>query len=78
MQLRAWARQDPERPAHQVIEPLLLAVMAQRSGQEPASRTVGTFWTEVARLGGYLARSHDGPAFLAYHLERLALVANAS
>jgi len=23
--------------------------------------TVGTFWTEVARLGGYLARSQDGP-----------------
>jgi hypothetical protein len=23
--------------------------------------TVGTFWIEVARLGGYLARSHDGP-----------------
>lgn len=61
LQLRALARQDPERPAHQVIEPLMLAVLAHRSGGSPATMTLGTFWTEVARLGGYLARSHDGP-----------------
>ena len=61
LQVRALAREEPERPAHEVIEPLMLAVLAQRSGHAPASMTVGTFWTEVARLGGYLARSHDGP-----------------
>ena len=61
VQIRGYARSQPERPAHEVIEPLLLAVVAQRSGQSPATMTVGTFWTEVARLGGYLARSHDGP-----------------
>ncbi len=61
LQVRALAREDPERPAHEVIEPLMLAVLAQRSGHSPATMTVGTFWTEVARLGGYLARSHDGP-----------------
>lgn len=61
LQVRALAREDPERPAHEVIEPLLLAVLAQHSGHSPATMTVGTFWTEVARLGGYLARSHDGP-----------------
>jgi hypothetical protein len=44
-----------------IIEPLMLAVLAQRSGQSPLTMTVGTFWTEVAHLGGYLARSHDGP-----------------
>ena len=76
LQVRAAARAEPERPAHEVIEPLMLAVLAQRSGGSPATMTVGTFWTEVARLGGYLARSHDGPAFLANHLERLALFAN--
>ena len=57
----AGAREDPARPAHEVIEPLMLAVLAQRTGHSPATMTVGTFWTEVARLGGYLARSHDGP-----------------
>ncbi len=76
LQVRAYARSEPERPAHEVIEPLLLAVVAQRSGHSPATMTIGSFWTEVARLGGYLARSHDGPAFLANHLERLALFAH--
>jgi Transposase DNA-binding/Transposase DDE domain len=61
LQVRALAREDPERPAHEVIEPLMLAVLAQRSGHSSATMTVGTFWTEVARLGGYLARRHDGP-----------------
>jgi hypothetical protein len=61
LQIRAAARTEPERPAQEVIEPLLLAVVAQRSGNAPATMTVGTFWREVARLGGYLARTHDGP-----------------
>jgi Transposase DNA-binding/Transposase DDE domain len=61
VQIRGYARSQPERPAHEVIEPLLLAVVAQCSGQAPATMTIGSFWMEVARLGGYLARSHDGP-----------------
>jgi Transposase Tn5 dimerisation domain len=61
LQVRALAREDPERSAQEVIEPLMLAVLAQRTGQSPATMTLGTFWTEVARLGGYLARRHDGP-----------------
>jgi hypothetical protein len=61
LQVRACAREAPERPANALIEPLMLAVVAQRSGQSPAPMTVDTFWTELARLGGYLARSHDGP-----------------
>jgi len=61
MQVRELARQEPERPAHEVIEPLMLAVLAERAGQSPATMTLGSFWTEVARLGGYLARAHDGP-----------------
>jgi Transposase DNA-binding/Transposase Tn5 dimerisation domain len=61
LQIRATARANPERLAQEVIEPLLLAVVAQRSGHAPATMTVGTFCREVARLGGYLARTHDGP-----------------
>jgi Transposase Tn5 dimerisation domain len=61
LQIRGFAREQPERPAHEVVEPLMLAVVAQRSGQSPLTMTIGSFWTEVARLGGYLARSHDGP-----------------
>ena len=36
------AREDPERPANALIEPLMLAVLAQRSGHWPATMTVGT------------------------------------
>jgi Transposase DNA-binding/Transposase DDE domain len=61
LQIRGYARSEPERPAHELIEPLLLAVVAQRSGHSPATMTIGSFWMEVARLGGYLARRHDGP-----------------
>jgi Transposase Tn5 dimerisation domain len=61
LQIRALARTTPECPAQVVIEPLMLAVLAERCGQVAATMTVGTFWTEVARLGGYLARTHDGP-----------------
>src|SRR5437868_5566280 len=61
LQVRACAREDPQRPAYEVIEPLMLAVLAEHAGQSPLSMTVGTFWIEVARMGGYLARSHDGP-----------------
>jgi hypothetical protein len=61
LQVRACAREEPARPASAVIDPLMLAVLAERSGHLPATMTVGTFWTEVARLGGYLARAHDGP-----------------
>ncbi len=60
LQLRAFARQTPDLPASEVIEPVMLAVLAKRC-QVPATMTVGTFWTEVARLGGYLARRNDGP-----------------
>jgi hypothetical protein len=62
LQVRALAREEPQRPANAVIEPLMLAVLAQRTGHSPATMTIGTFWTEVARLGSYLARAHDGPA----------------
>jgi hypothetical protein len=52
LQVRACAHEDPERPASEVIEPLMLAVLAQHTGGSPATMKVGTFWTEVARLAG--------------------------
>ncbi len=61
LQVHACAREEPERPAYEVIDPLMLVVLAERSGVSPLSMTLDTFWTEVARLGGYLARRYDGP-----------------
>lgn len=61
VQLREDVRADPDRPACEVIEPLTLAIVAERASCSPPSLTMGTFWKEVARMGGYLARTHDGP-----------------
>lgn len=60
LQLRALSRQEPERPAAEVIEADLLAVVAACSGQDASRMTLKTFWTEIARLGGFLARRSDG------------------
>ncbi|HEY4386470.1 MAG TPA: IS4 family transposase, partial [Ktedonobacteraceae bacterium] len=61
LQIREAARWTPDRSANEVVEALTLAVVAERAACLPATMTVGTFWKEVARMGGYLARSHDGP-----------------
>src|SRR2546425_10874926 len=37
LQVRACAREDPERPANALIEPLMLAVVGQRAGKSPAA-----------------------------------------
>jgi len=76
MQVRELARQEPDRLAASVIEPLMLAVLAERAGQSPATMTLGSFWREVARLGGYLTRAHDGPPAWRTIPERLAGFAN--
>jgi len=78
LQLRDLSRQAPERPAQSVIEPETLTVLATHVGLSPSSMTVGTFWTEVARMGGYLARRGDGPAFLENPLEGLAPLASSA
>jgi hypothetical protein len=61
LQVRELARVDPERLASEVIDPLMLTVLAERSDQSPTTMMLSTFWIEIARLGGYLARASDGP-----------------
>ena len=78
LQLRDLSPQAPERLAQSVIEPETLTVLATHVGLSPSSMTLGTFWTEVARMGGYLARRGDGPAFLENSLEGLAPPASSA
>ncbi|GHO42311.1 hypothetical protein [Ktedonospora formicarum] len=40
LQLRDLARRDPERPAHEVLDPDLLAVVAAQTGQSPTQMTM--------------------------------------
>jgi hypothetical protein len=61
LQLRDLSRREPDRPAQQVVDADLLAVVATQTGSSPASMTTTTFWQAIARMGGYLARRHDGP-----------------
>lgn len=61
LHVRELAHVDPERPASEVIDPLMLAVLAERSDHSPTTMTLSTCWIEIARLGGYLARASDGP-----------------
>ncbi len=61
LQRRDLSRQEPERPASEVIEQQALAILSAHAGRSPSSMTLGSFWTEVARMGGYLARRGDGP-----------------
>lgn len=61
LQLRDLSRREPERPAHEVLAADLLAIVAAQASQAPALMTTGAFWKAVAQMGGYLARSGDGP-----------------
>lgn len=62
LQLKSVARTDPGRPARQVVPPRWLAMLrAARKNRLPARElTVGEFYRELAKLGGFLGRRHDG------------------
>lgn len=60
LQLRQAARQPDERPATELVDPLMVAVLAQRQGVDSQSMSLTTFWRLVARLGGFLGRKGDG------------------
>ena len=61
LQLRDLARREPERPAREVVDADLLAIVAAQTNQSPTEMTTHTFWKAVAQMGGYLARHGDGP-----------------
>lgn len=60
LQLRDLSRQAPDRPALQVFEAEAVSIVAARTAQPPSTLTAGAFWNEVARMGGFLARTGDG------------------
>jgi hypothetical protein len=78
LQLRDLARSAPERPAHEVLETDLLAIVAAQVGQSPALMTTGAFWKAVAQLGGYLALKARRSSRLENPVEGLASCPNAA
>lgn len=61
LQLREIARLAPDRLANDALPEDLVAVVATLAGISLETLTMGTFWREVAKLGGYLGRRRDGP-----------------
>jgi Transposase DNA-binding/Transposase Tn5 dimerisation domain len=61
LQLKTVARDEPQRPAEQVV-PLSWIVMLQRLRKRklPQPWTVREFYREMAKLGGFLGRKSDG------------------
>lgn len=62
LQLKSLARTSPDVPAQRVVPRVWLQILkAARKGlQRVHDLTVGQFWREVAKLGGFLGRKGDG------------------
>ncbi len=61
VQLRTVARQAPEQPAQQVLPADLVQVVAHLAHVPAAQLTTQQCWHTMARQGGYLGRTGDGP-----------------
>jgi hypothetical protein len=63
LQLKSVARTDPERPAKKVVPELwidMLAASRKLKGTDKTKLTIYKFYRELAKLGGFLGRKHDG------------------
>lgn len=59
LQLRNISREEPERPACEVVDGKALQIIRKRF-KLPLEVTVKVFWYSVARLGGFIGRKSDG------------------
>lgn len=60
-QLKGMARTDPEQPATEVVPPKYVMMLeAVRKLAPTTVLTAGGFFRELAKLGGFLGRRHDG------------------
>ena len=62
LQLKSAARTDPDRPARAMIPLRWIALLqaARKQLQKVKSLTVGQFYRELAKLGGFIGRKSDG------------------
>lgn len=61
LQVRDAARLEPDRLAHTVIDPELVAVVATLTTDDAATMTTQAVYHAMARRGGWLGRTGDGP-----------------
>ena len=60
LQLRSMARQEPERPAQEILPPDVVKVVAHLARVSPDQLTAQRCWRRIAQAGGYLGRKGDG------------------
>ena len=62
LQLKSVARHEPDRPARTIIPPLWLEMLkaARKNLRRVCDLTIHEFYRELAKLGGFLGRRHDG------------------
>jgi hypothetical protein len=62
LQLKSVARSDPDRPAQRIVPRLWLAMLkaARKNLRRVYDLTIGQFYRELAKLGGFLGRKCDG------------------
>jgi hypothetical protein len=61
LQLKAHARTEPDRPAAEVVPMRYVNLLKLARGiKRTTSLTAGRFYRELAKLGGFLGRKHDG------------------
>lgn len=59
LQLRDLSRQEPERPAHEVVEKEIIDIVKSRYKLD-GEISVKELWRHIAMLGGFLGRKSDG------------------
>ena len=60
LQVRAAARQEPERAASEILPAEVVQVVAHLSKVAPEHLTARRCWHRIAQAGGYLGRKGDG------------------
>jgi hypothetical protein len=62
LQLKSVARNDPDRPARNIVPPLWLQMLkaARKNLSRVHDLTIRQFYRELAKLGGFLGRRSDG------------------
>ena len=62
LQLKTVALADPDRPAEENIPQLWLTMLIAARGENKkiSLKTIGQVYRNVAMLGGFLGRKHDG------------------
>ncbi len=62
LQLKSVARTDPDRPAKKIVPRLWLQMLkaARKNLRRVHDLTIGEFYRELAKLGGFLGRKSDG------------------